>query len=146
MKLKSRGLGRKELVLDFREYEVVSDGKEILVVGTIREPVTWDFSIRICEDDLPGVIRFASQRLTLRWLFRALFRRRRQAHWSESPSEHLAESKTRLAATRERISAEEDAAAWGEAPAPRRRPASTSGRRLDAAHPAALSREAAVGG
>jgi hypothetical protein len=57
MRLRSRGLGRKELVLDFREYEVVHVDDEAVVVGTIRDPVNWDFTIRICEDDVPGMIR-----------------------------------------------------------------------------------------
>ena len=52
MRLTSRGLGRKELVMDFREYDVIRNGDEILVVGTINEPVHWDFTIRMCEDDL----------------------------------------------------------------------------------------------
>lgn len=73
MKLRSRGLGRKELVMDFREYEVARDGDEVVVSGTIREPVNWDFTIRISGDDIPGMLRLGLHRHTLamavRWVF-----------------------------------------------------------------------------
>ena len=55
MRLRSRGLGRKELVMDFREYEIVRQGEEIVIVGTIRDPVNWDFTIRMGEDDVAGL-------------------------------------------------------------------------------------------
>ena len=41
MRLKSRGLGRKELVMDFREYTTIREDGEAVVVGTIRDPVNW---------------------------------------------------------------------------------------------------------
>jgi hypothetical protein len=73
VKLRSRGLGRKELVMDFREYEVARDGDEVVVSGTIREPVNWDFTIRISGDDIPGMLRLGLHRHTLamavRWVF-----------------------------------------------------------------------------
>lgn len=73
MKLRSRGLGRRELVMDFREYEITRDGDDVVVSGTIREPVTWDFSIRISGEDIPGMLRVGMHRHTLslaaRWMF-----------------------------------------------------------------------------
>jgi hypothetical protein len=72
MKLRSRGLGRRELVMDFREYDIVRDGDDVVVSGTIREPVTWDFTIRISGDDIPGMLRVGLHRQTLslaaRWI------------------------------------------------------------------------------
>jgi hypothetical protein len=72
VKLKSKGLGRKELVMDFREYTVTREGPEVLVTGTIKEPVTWDFSIRISQDDIPGMLKIGlnrhALRLALRWM------------------------------------------------------------------------------
>ena len=65
VKLRSRGLGRKELVMDFREYEIARDGDEVVVSGTIREPVNWDFTIRINGDDIPGMLRLGLHRHTL---------------------------------------------------------------------------------
>lgn len=102
MRLKSRGLGRKELVMDFREYRVVREGDEIVVVGTIRDPVNWDFSIRMCEDDLPGLIRVALQKPMLGIILRSLFRRARKHHWTQPRDEHLAEGRKRVVTAREK--------------------------------------------
>jgi hypothetical protein len=101
MRLRSRGLGRKELVLDFREYEVVRVDDELVVVGTIRDPVNWDFTIRICEDDLPGMIRLVLQPSMLGLLLRSLFKRRKRGHWGQESAEHLAEGRRRRQAARE---------------------------------------------
>lgn len=72
MKLRSRGLGRRELVMDFREYDIARDGDDVIVSGTIREPVTWDFTIRISGDDIPGMLRVGLHHQTLslaaRWI------------------------------------------------------------------------------
>ena len=103
MRLKSRGLGRKELVMDFREYEVVREGDEIVVVGTIRDPVTWDFSIRICEDDIAGMTKLVASPSVLRLFLRALFRRGKRHHWSQERREHLAEGKRRSLAAKEKV-------------------------------------------
>jgi hypothetical protein len=59
--------------MDFREYEIARDGDEVVVSGTIREPVNWDFTIRISGDDIPGMLRLGLHRHTLamavRWVF-----------------------------------------------------------------------------
>ena len=72
MKLRSRGLGRRELLMDFREYDIARDGDDVVVSGTIREPVNWDFAIRISGDDIPGMLRVGLHRHTLslaaRWI------------------------------------------------------------------------------
>jgi hypothetical protein len=47
MKLRSRGLGREELVLDFRECDIERVGDEVVISGTIHDPVNWDFTIRV---------------------------------------------------------------------------------------------------
>lgn len=90
MRLKSKGLGRKELVMDFREYDVVEEGDEIVVTGTIREPVTWDFSIRMCEDDLVGIARVATRRSMLGLVLRSLGHRHKRDHWVTPPDERPA--------------------------------------------------------
>jgi hypothetical protein len=79
VKLRSRGLGRKELVMDFREYAVARDGDEVVVSGTIREPVNWDFTIRISGDDIPGMLRLGLHRHTLVMAFRWVFHRASKA-------------------------------------------------------------------
>jgi len=70
VKLRSKGLGRKELVMDFREYTVSRDGPEVLVTGQIKEPVKWDFSIRISQDDIPGMLKIGLNRHALRLIVR----------------------------------------------------------------------------
>jgi hypothetical protein len=101
MRLRSRGLGRKELVLDFREYEVVRADDELVVVGTIRDPVNWDFTIRICEDDVPGMTWLVLRRAMVGHLLRALFKRRKRHHWGQERAEHLAEGRRRRQVARE---------------------------------------------
>jgi hypothetical protein len=81
--------------MDFREYAVVREGDEVVIVGTIRDPVNWDFSIRFCEDDMVGMTRFALTRQTIGLLLRALFKRQKHHHWSQERSEHVAEGKRR---------------------------------------------------
>lgn len=97
MKLKSRGLGRKELVMDFREYDVHVEDGELVISGTIHEPVHWDFQIRMCEDDVPGVARVALRRATIGMLLKASLKRKKRSHWTNGRDEHLAQVKTRRA-------------------------------------------------
>ncbi|NNN21496.1 MAG: hypothetical protein HKL80_05780 [Acidimicrobiales bacterium] len=73
MKLKSKGLGKRELVIDLKECEIRAEHGEILLKGTVKSPVTWEFSIRVGQDDLPGMLRVASRpsmwKLGIRWFF-----------------------------------------------------------------------------
>jgi len=108
MRLKSKGLGKKELVMDLREYAVVREGDELVIVGTIRDPITWDFTIRLCEDDLAGVLGLATNRNVFGLIVRWLFGRHPKHHWSQERAEHLAEGKKRLLLAQE--CAEEKAA------------------------------------
>ena len=82
MRLRSKGLGRREMVMDFREYEVVVEGNELVVVGIIRDPVTWDFSIRF---------KLAFHPQTLKAVFRALLNRFKHHHWGKDRAQHQAE-------------------------------------------------------
>lgn len=118
MKLKSRGLGRKELVMDFREYTVVRDGAEVVIHGTIHEPVHWDFSIRLCEDDLPGIAQVALAPKMLGWVLRGALRRRRHAHWSQDRETHLADARSRRTAAATKFAASDapETAASAERP------------------------------
>jgi len=95
MRLRSRGLGRKELVMDFREYEVVREGDEVFIVGTIRDPVNWDFTIRFCEDDIAGMTSLVFRKAMVGLLLRGIFKRRKHHHWGEERADHVAEGKRR---------------------------------------------------
>ncbi len=103
MRLRSRGLGRREMVMDFREYEVRLVDDELVVVGVIRDPVTWDFSIRFCEDDYPAILGLILRRATLRALWRALIHRHRHHHWPAAREEHLAAGQANRALVREEV-------------------------------------------
>jgi hypothetical protein len=63
--------------------------------------VNWDFTIRICEDDIPGATRLVFARAMLAMLVRSLFKRRKANHWTQNRNEHLAEGRRRREATRE---------------------------------------------
>ncbi len=123
MRLKSRGLGRKELVMDFREYEVIREGKEIVVVGTIREPITWDFSIRMCEDDISGMSKLLLCGAVIRFVLGSFFVRKSKVrhHWTGELSEDIEtgkdfavdakeKAKNRIVAYEETQAAEREAA------------------------------------
>ncbi|KYC29499.1 protein of unknown function [Sterolibacterium denitrificans] len=103
MRLRSKGLGRREMVMDFREYEVVIEGNELVVVGIIRDPVTWDFSIRFCEDDYPAVFKLAFHPQTLKAVFRAMLNRFRSHHWGKERVQHQADGKASLAEVRKTV-------------------------------------------
>jgi hypothetical protein len=59
MKLWSKGLGRTEITMDFRYYEVIKDAKtgEVVVVGNMQDPVTWDFTMRMEPNDIAGILK-----------------------------------------------------------------------------------------
>jgi len=65
MKLWSRGLGKQELKMDFMRYEISRDGQEIVISGRITDPVNWEFWIRFDEEDVPGLVRVATNRSVL---------------------------------------------------------------------------------
>jgi hypothetical protein len=112
MRLKSRGLGRKELVMDFREYTTIREGNEVVIVGTIRDPVNWDFTIRVCEDDIVGMSKLILRPAMIGLLLRSIFKRRKGDHWNQDYMKHILEGKERLIDARvkadERILAREN--------------------------------------
>lgn len=79
------------MVMDFREYHVVRDSDELVIVGVIRDPVSWDFSIRFCEDDYPAIMRLVLNKHTLLSVLRSLFRSKKKHHWACEPEQHYAE-------------------------------------------------------
>ena len=101
--------------MDFREYKAIREGKEIVVVGTIRDPVTWDFSIRLCEDDISGMAKLFMDKSVLSFVTSALFKPQTKTdhHWTQELSEHLAQGKEFLVDARRK--AEERKLAYEEA-------------------------------
>jgi len=91
--MRSKGLGRKEMVMDFREYEVRREDDELVIVGVIRDPVAWDFSIRFCEDDYGAILGLIFRKATLFAILRSLFRFPKKHHWGKPREEHIADGK-----------------------------------------------------
>ncbi len=103
MRLRSRGLGRKELVMDFREYRASRNGDEVVITGSVHEPVHWDFSFRVCQDDVPGLIKMIAGPAMLRFVLTSLFRRKKNHHWSNELKEHRAEVKEHIRELKEKV-------------------------------------------
>ncbi len=59
MKLWSRGLGKTELKLDCRYYEVRKDpnGKDVIIIGNITDPVNWEFRAIVEPEDIAGMMK-----------------------------------------------------------------------------------------
>jgi len=91
--------------MDFREYDVVRESDEVVIVGTIRDPVNWDFGIRVCQDDIPGMLKLMLRKPFIGLAIRWLFSRKVTHHWGQEHPEHLAEGKKRLIAARKKAEA-----------------------------------------
>jgi hypothetical protein len=79
MKMWSQGLGKNELVVDFRKYKVVEETnkdnvRETIIKGITSEPVQWEFQIRVYEEDLPGFLNVFFKPATLFFVFRNIHR------------------------------------------------------------------------
>jgi hypothetical protein len=59
MKLWSRGLGKQEIFLDFRYCQAVKDPNEgnMLIIGNMQSPVTWEFKITFQPEDIGGIVK-----------------------------------------------------------------------------------------
>ena len=88
MKLWSRGLGKTELIMDFRYYQMKNypATENVYIIGKITDPVNWEFRITLEPDDIPGLIKmfmnFGVIRLALKNMYKYiiyLFNRRKYA-------------------------------------------------------------------
>lgn len=80
--------------MDFRKYNVIPKDGEIVIEGTITEPVHWDFTIRMCQDDLPGITKVLFKKDMLLFLIKAALTRNKANHWSaDAASDDLDEPK-----------------------------------------------------
>lgn len=96
MKLWSRGLGKQELKMDFMRYAITKEGPEVVISGRITDPVNWDFWIRFSEDDVPGLVRVATNRKIIglvarRWFKKIFFFRKIFSFWRRRHREATAE-------------------------------------------------------
>ncbi len=70
MKMWSQGLGKNELVVDFRNYKVVREVNqeeviETIIKGITNEPVNWEFQVRVSGEDLSGMMNVFFKPATL---------------------------------------------------------------------------------
>jgi hypothetical protein len=91
------------MVMDFREYELLLEGDELVVVGTIRDPVSWDFSIRFCEDDYLAIVKLAFHPQTIKAVLRAMLHRAKGHHWGKDREVHQAEGREALVQVRQTV-------------------------------------------
>ena len=57
MKVWSQGLGRTELVFDFKEC--VRNGEEVCLMGETTKPTKWQLKVTVSENDTPALIKVA---------------------------------------------------------------------------------------
>ncbi len=73
MKLWSRGLGRRELIMDFTHYAVRrSDDGGIEIFGVTEQPVSWEFRVHIEQEDVPGLVHVALSKPVRKMLIRKI--------------------------------------------------------------------------
>jgi hypothetical protein len=74
MKIRSRGLGRRELEMDLREFTVERDGTGVLLKGVTHAPITWETTVWVGPRDVGTILRMAAHlamlRLGLAWVLR----------------------------------------------------------------------------
>lgn len=74
MKLWSRGLGRRELIMDFTHYAIRgSEDGGIEIFGVTEQPVSWEFRVHIEQEDIPGLVNVALSRPVRRMVIRRIF-------------------------------------------------------------------------
>ncbi len=72
----SRGLGKTEVLMDFRYYKLVKEpgSRDLFIIGRMREPVNWEFRITLQPDDLPGFMQMFLHFAMLKFIVRNLHR------------------------------------------------------------------------
>lgn len=68
MKLWSKGLGTKTLALNLAEGKPTVTPDGLLIKGTIKEPVWWDYTITMTEQDLIDILKIAVNQETVDYL------------------------------------------------------------------------------
>ena len=74
MKIRSRGLGKRELEMNLREFTVDRDGTGVLLKGVTHAPITWETTVWVGPRDVGPILRMALHlamlRLGLGWVLR----------------------------------------------------------------------------
>lgn len=74
MKLWSRGLGKTEVYMDFRQYHTIKDpdSGQLLIIGKMQDPVDWEFKITLQPEDMGGIIKAGLNRHMIAFVLRNL--------------------------------------------------------------------------
>ena len=64
MKVWSQGLGRTELVFDFKEC--VRNGDEVYLMGETTKPTKWQLKVTVFENDTPALMKVALSKKMIR--------------------------------------------------------------------------------
>lgn len=59
MRFWSKGLGERELVIDLSKGKLTMEEGKVLMRGTIKEPVSWNYEITLFKEDVRGILRVA---------------------------------------------------------------------------------------
>lgn len=59
MRFWSKGLGERELVIDLSKGKLTMEEGKVLMRGTIKEPVAWNYEITLFKEDVRGILRVA---------------------------------------------------------------------------------------
>jgi hypothetical protein len=75
MLLWSKGLGNTEVYMDFRHYKTVRDpdSGNMLVIGKMQSPVTWEFVITLQPEDIAGVMKALFTFSMIRFVLKNLY-------------------------------------------------------------------------
>ncbi len=76
MKLWSRGLGKTEVNMDFRFYTTLQDlhQERVYIIGSMQDPVTWEFRITLEPEDVPGLMKMFFNPAMIRLIAKNLHR------------------------------------------------------------------------
>lgn len=59
MRFWSKGLGERELVIDLSKGKLTMEEGKVLMRGTIKEPVAWNYEVTLFKEDVRGILRIA---------------------------------------------------------------------------------------
>ena len=76
MKVWSRGLGKTELLVDLRYFEARKDANSdnVSIIGTITDPVNWEFKATLEPVDVAGFIKFAFKLCIMKLVLMNIYR------------------------------------------------------------------------
>ena len=100
MKVWSRGLGKVELLVDCRYYEARKDpnSANVFIIGTITDPVNWEFKATLEPEDIPGFMKLVFNwcliKLVLKNMYRYIIYYFKRDQYRDPDYDHLEEKVT----------------------------------------------------